>query len=77
MDASGNVIATGCDNLSLQSLTGHPRLPGYRTRGDSFSVKMPADLSGATSFRVTAESGHGDGCIPEENRIWNWFKSAR
>ncbi len=77
MNAMGTVIATGCDNLSLQSLAGHPRLPGYRTRGDAFAIKLKGDLSGMRSVRVVAEGGHQEQCNPEGNRFWNWFKASK
>jgi len=74
LDSSGKILFKGCDSLSRQSLTGHPRLPGYRTRGDAFSVRLPVGLTGVRSVQVIAETGHGEGCNPKENRIWNLFK---
>lgn len=74
LDRKGHVIYSACDNVLKQLLARHPRLPDSRSRGDSFAVRLPANLTDVSTLRVVASAGHKDECNPEENRIWNWFK---
>lgn len=66
LNAAGNVIYEGCDMLSKQLLSPHPRFPAGR---DAFSAQLPADLKGAQTIEVVASSGHRD-CKMDDNRIF-------
>jgi len=68
VNASGRVIAEGCDKLSGQLLFPHPRLAGKGS--DAFSTNL--SLAGVKTVRVVATAGHND-CKMDDNRIFKLF----
>ena len=70
LDGSGKIVYQGCDKLSKDLLAPHPRLP--KGRGDSFSARLPANLSGIPTIKVVASSGH-DNCKMDANRLLKLF----
>lgn len=69
LNGSGKIVYQGCDKLSRDLLAPHPRLPKGR---DSFSVSLPANLSGITNIKVVASSGY-DNCKMDDNRLFKLF----
>ena len=69
LDGSGKIVYAGCDKLSRDLLAPYPRLHKGR---DSFSARLPANLSGITTIKVVASSGH-DNCKMDDNRLFKLF----
>lgn len=69
MHGSGRRVYESCDKLSRNLLAPHPRLEKGK---DSFSVSLPAHLSGITTIKVVASSGH-DKCQMDDNRLVKLF----
>jgi hypothetical protein len=69
LDGSGKIVYQGCDKLSRDLRAPHPRLGRGR---DTFSARLPANLSGITTIKVVASSGH-DNCKMDDNRLFKLF----
>jgi len=65
LNASGRVIAEGCDKLNGLLLS-NPRPAGKGH--DRFSANL-GNLAGVTTIRVVASAGHSNDCKMEDNRI--------
>ena len=68
LDGSGKIVYQGCDKLSRSA---RPASTASERR-DSFSARLPANLSGIATIKVVASSGH-DNCKMDDNRLLKLF----